>query len=329
MNKQIFKNRKVIGSLLLFLVITGSCFFLLLKPSQKSKELEYLMGTARVKSDFQLFGDKKQYVLASTNKGSFFVSKTYAITDEYKTFIVEKEGEIHEIPHLQMEGEYWNLILYNLDEEGLPERKIDLFQAVRNYNPKGVPSSLVGSYYVEDTHYFGLKIVDLTDEENRSYKTVYLNLETEEVVNLPKDTKFGMDDDIKNTASITNYSKVLSSLGYLRPANEIAKTKLEGSIPDPNINLYSLYPDLEDKLINQNWSLYVRPDKVTPDEWFDTLLHWFAPKGEDILTVYGRNDDGKASDVQIRNSQEANAWLEKHPALRNVDYYRADGSDKE
>ena len=330
MNKQVFKNRKVIWSLLLlFLVVTGSCFFLLLKPSQKSKELEYLMGTARVKSDFQLFGDKKQYVLASTNKGSFFVSKTYAITDEYKTFIVEKEGEIHEIPHLQMEGEYWNLILYNLDEEGLPERKIDLFQAVRNYNPKGVPTSLIGSYYVEDTHYFGLEIRDLTDEENWVLRTVYLNLETEEVVNLPKDTKFGMDDDIKDTASITNYSKVLSSLGYLRPANEIATTKLEGRSPDSNINLYSLYPDLEDKLINQNWSLYVRPDKVTPDEWFDTLLHWFAPKGEDILTVYGRNDDGKASDVQIHNSQEANAWLEKHPALRNVDYYRADGSDKE
>ena len=330
MNKQVFRNRKVIGLfLLLFLVITGSCFFLLLKPSQKSKELEYLMGTARVKSDFQLFGDKKQYVLASTNKGSFFVSKTYAITDEYKTFIVEKEGEIHEIPHLQMEGEYWNLILYNLDEEGLPERKIDLFQAVRNYNPKGVPTRLIGSYYVEDTHYFGLKIVDLTDEENRSYKTVYLNLETEKVVDLPKDTKFGMDSIISSTARTTNYDKVLDSKGYIDPSNEIVTTRLEGQVPDPNINLYSLYPDLEDKLINQDWSLYIRPDKVTPDEWFDPLLHWFAPKGEDILTVYGRNDDGKASDVQIHNSQEANAWLEKHPALRNVDYYRADGSDKE
>lgn len=319
MNKQIFKNRKVIGSfLLLFLVITGSCFFLLLKPSQKPKELEYLMGTARGKSDFQLFGDKNQYVLASTNKGSFFVSKTYAITDEYKTFIVEKEGEIHEIPHLQMEGEYWNLILYNLDEEGLPERKIDLFQAVRNYNPKGVPTRLIDSYYVEDTHYFGLKIVDLTDEENRSYKTVYLNLETEEVVDRPKDTRFGMNDDIKNTASVTNYEKVLDSKGYIDPSNKIVTTRLEGQVPEPNINLYSLYPDLEDKLINQNWSLYVRTDKVTPDEWFDTLLHWFAPKGEDILTVYGLNDDGKVSDVQIRNSQEAIAWLEQHPVLRKI-----------
>ena len=319
MNKQVFRNRKVIGLfLLLFLVITGSCFFLLLKPSQKSKELEYLMGTARVKSDFQLFGDKKQYVLASTNKGSFFVSKTYAITDEYKTFIVEKEGEIHEIPHLQMEGEYWNLILYNLDEEGLPERKIDLFQAVRNYNPKGVPTRLIGSYYVEDTHYFGLKIVDLTDEESRSYKTVYLNLETEKVVDLPKDTKFGMDSIISSTARTTNYDKVLDSKGYIDPSNEIVTTRLEGQVPDPNINLYSLYPDLEDKLINQDWSLYIRPDKVTPDEWFDTLLHWFAPKGEDILTVYGRNDDGKASDVQIHNSQEAIAWLEQHPVLRKI-----------
>ncbi len=236
------------------------------------------MRTAMEKSEFQLFGEKSQYVLAPTNKGSFFVSKKYAITNEYKTFIVEEEGNIHEIPHLQMEGEYWNLILYNLDEEGLPERKIDLFQAVRNYNPKGVPTSLIGSYYVEDTHYFRLTIVDLSDEENRIYKDVYLNLETEEVVDLPKDTRFGMNDDIKNTASVTNYVKVLDSKGYFPPSNKILVDKLEGSIPDPNINLYSLFPDLADKLINQDWSLYIRPDKVTADEWFDTLLHWFAPR---------------------------------------------------
>lgn len=327
--KQYRKKILIILGVLSLLVITASCFFLLLKQSQKPKELEYRMRTAREKSDFQLFGDKKQYVVAPKNKGSFFVSKTYAITDEYKTFIVEDEEKIHEIPHLQMEGEYWNLILYNLDEEGLPERKIDLFQAVRSYNQKSVPARLIDSYYVGDTHYFGLEIRDLTDEENWVIRTVYLNLKTEEVVELPKDTKFGRSSDISATARTTNYDKVIDSKGYYDPSNKILADKHEGSTPDSNINLYSLYPDIEDKLINQNWSLYIRPDKVTPDEWFDTLLHWFAPKGEEILTVYGRNDDGEASDVQIHNSQEANAWLEKHPALRNVDYYRADGSDKE
>ena len=327
--KQYRKRILIIPGVLSLLVITGACFLLLLKPSQTPKEQEYRMRTAMEKSDFQLFGDKSQYVLAPSNKGSLFVSKTYAITDEYKTFIVEDEKKLHTLPHLQMEGEYWNLILYNLDKEGLPERKIDLYQAVRSYNQKSIPINLIDSYYVEGTHYFRLRIGDLSDEENRIYKDVYLNVETEEVVELPKDTKFGRDYDISDIAQVTNYNKVLRSLGYFDPSNEIGVTGSEGQVPDPNINLYSLYPDLKDKLINQNWSLYIRPDKVTPDEWFDTLLHWFAPKGEDLLTVYGLNDDGEASDVQIRNSQEANAWLEKHPALRNVDYYRADGSDKE
>lgn len=320
--KQYRKRILIILGVLSLLVITASCFFLLLKPSQKPKELEYRMRTAMGKSDFQLFGDKNQYVLAPTNKGSFFVSKKYAITDEYKFFL--EEDKIN-IPHHQREGEYWNLVLYNLDEKSLPERKIDLYQAVRNYNQKSIPRNLLDSYYVEDTHYFGLEIVDLSDEENPIYKYAYLNVETEEVVERPKDIRFGRSSDISGTARITNYDKVLDSKGYFDPSNKILVDKLEGQVPDPNINLYSLYPDLEDKLINQDWSLYVRTDKVTPDEWFDTLLHWFAPKGEDILTVYGRNDDGKASDVQIRNSQEANAWLEQHPNLKNL--YKVDMGD--
>ncbi|WP_247954691.1 hypothetical protein [Streptococcus oralis] len=323
--KQYRKKILIILGVLSLLVVTGSCFLLLLKPSQTPKEQEYRMRTAMEKSDFQLFGDKSQYVLAPSNKGSLFVSKTYAITDEYKTFIVEDEKKLHTLPHLQMEGEYWNLILYNLDKEGLPERKIDLYQAVRSYNQKSIPINLIDSYYVEGTHYFRLRIGDLSDEENRIYKDVYLNVETEEVVELPKDTKFGRDYDISDIAQVTNYNKVLRSLGYFDPSNEIGVTGSEGQVPDPNINLYSLYPDLKDKLINQDWSLYIRPDKVTPDEWFDTLLHWFAPKGEDLLTVYGLNDDGEASDVQIRNSQEANAWLEQHPALKNL--YKVDKGD--
>jgi len=274
------------------------------------------------RSDIQLFGDKKQYVLAPSHVK---ISKKYAITYEKKEALVENPN------HLQLEDEYYNLILYNLEEEGLPERKIDLYKVVRNYQSKSIPifNNFGGSVYLGDAHYFSLEICDLSDEKDLVFKNVYLNLETEEVVDLPKDTKFGRDSDISDTAQVTNYNKVLRSIGYIDPSNKIVITRSEGRAPDHDINLYSLYPEIEDKLINQDWSLYVRTDKVTPDEWFETLLHWFAPKGEDILTVYGRNDDGKASDVQIRNSQEANAWLEQHPALRNVDYYRADGSDKE
>ena len=316
--KQYRKRILIILGVLSLLVITASCFFLLLKQSQKPKELEYLMGTARGKSDFQLFGDKKQYVLAPSHVK---ISKKYAITYEKKEALVGNPN------HLQLEDEYYNLILYNQEEEGLPERKIDLYKVVRNYQSKSIPifNNFGGSVYLGDAHYFSLEICDLSDEKDLVFKNVYLNVETEEVVDFPKDTKFGTNYDISDTAQVTNYNKVLRSLGYFDPSNEIGVTGSEGQVPDTNINLYSLYPDLKDKLINQNWSLYIRPDKVTPDEWFDTLLHWFAPKGEEILTVYGLNDDGEASDVQIRNSQEANAWLEQHPDLKNL--YKVDMGD--
>lgn len=296
-------------------------FFSKMTVNESHKEA-YATNEKIERSDIQLFGDKKQYVLAPSHVK---ISKKYAITYEKKEALVENPN------HLQLEDEYYNLILYNLEEEGLPERKIDLYKVVRNYQSKSIPifNNFGGSVYLGDAHYFSLEICDLSDEKDLVFKNVYLNLETEEVVDLPKDTKFGRDFDISDTAQVTNYNKVLRSIGYIDPSNKIVITRSEGRAPDHDINLYSLYPEIEDKLINQDWSLYVRTDKVTPDEWFETLLHWFAPKGEDILTVYGRNDDGKASDVQIRNSQEANAWLEQHPALRNVDYYRADGSDKE
>ena len=83
--KQYRKRILIILGVLSLLVITASCFFLLLKQSQKPKELEYLMGTARGKSDFQLFGDKKQYVLAPSHVK---ISKKYAITYEKKEALV-------------------------------------------------------------------------------------------------------------------------------------------------------------------------------------------------------------------------------------------------
>ena len=52
--KQYRKRILIILGILSLLVVTGSCFLLFLKPSQKPKELEYLMGTVRGKSDFQL-----------------------------------------------------------------------------------------------------------------------------------------------------------------------------------------------------------------------------------------------------------------------------------
>ena len=300
---------------ILLLCSVSLCFIIYRKSTEnESQKIAYKSNSnSKVKrSDIQIFGDKKQYVLAPS---SLIVGKKYAIDSEKRWAILPEKEQTFSKEHLQKKGEYWNLILYNLEEEGLPERKIDLYQAVRSYDKKSVPLELIGCYYLGGEHYFRLTIENLS-EEQPTFKDVYLNLETEKIEELPENTKFTMDSDIYNTAKATNFSEVIDPKGYMNPSNQIAKFTLDGRVQDVNINLYSLYPDLESKLIKEDWALNVRTDKVTPDEWFDTLLYWFATKGEDVLPVYGYNDDSSVSDTQIHNSQEAKAWLEQHPALQ-------------
>ena len=310
------KKKIIILSSLLLTILLVSFYFTIYRKSteNESQKITYKSNShSKVKrSDIQIFGDKKQHVLAPS---SLIVGKKYAIDSEKRWAILPEKEQTFSKEHLQQKGEYWNLILYNLEEEGLPERKIDLYQAVRSYDKKSVPFELIGCYYLGGEHYFRLTIENLS-EEQPTFKDVYLNLETEQIEEPSKDTKFTMDSDIYNTARATNFSEVIDPKGYMNPSNQIAKFTLDGRVQDVNINLYSLYPDIESKLIKEDWALYVRTDKVTPDEWFDTLLYWFATKGEDVLPVYGYNDDSSVSDTQIHNSQEAKAWLEQHPALQ-------------
>lgn len=310
------KKKIILLSSLLLAILLVSFYFTIYRKSteNESQKIAYKSNSnSKVKrSDIQIFGDKKQYVLAPS---SLIVGKKYAIDSEKRWAILPEKEQTFSKEHLQKKGEYWNLILYNLEEEGLPERKIDLYQAVRSYDKKSVPFELIGCYYLGGEHYFRLTIENLS-EEQPTFKDVYLNLETEQIEEPSKDTKFTMDSDIYNTARATNFSEVIDPKGYMNPSNQIAKFTLDGRVQDVNINLYSLYPDIESKLIKEDWALYVRTDKVTPDEWFDTLLYWFATKGEDVLPVYGYNDDSSVSDTQIHNSQEAKAWLEQHPALQ-------------
>ncbi|MBZ2058537.1 hypothetical protein [Streptococcus sanguinis] len=304
------------STLLLILCILALYFVISRKMiGNESQKVTYSTNSKVRRSEIQILGDKKQYILAPSN---IKVGKNYAITYEKKEALIKDTKKGFLKAHFQLKDEYYNLILYNLEDEKLPERKIDLYKVVRKYNNKSIPifNNFGGSFYLGNTHYFELRIENLSDEEHPTFKDVYLNIETEQIEELSEDTKFTMDSDIYNTAKATNFSEVIDTKGYMNPSNQIAKFTLDGRVQDVNINLYSLYPDIESKLIKEDWALYVRTDKVTPDEWFDTLLYWFATKGEDVLPVYGYNDDSSVSDTQIHNSQEAKAWLEQHPALQ-------------
>ena len=77
-----------------------------------------------------------------------------------------------------------------------------------------------------------------------------------------------------------------------------------------NTNIAEEYPDLA-KDINQLERLYMRPKQYNSKEWFDKILHWFAPKGQDVLEVYA-TDPKTGEKTQIKSYNELQVWSANH-----------------
>lgn len=78
-----------------------------------------------------------------------------------------------------------------------------------------------------------------------------------------------------------------------------------------NTNFAQDYPEMA-KDIKNLARLYMRPKQFSTKEWFDTVLHWFAPKGQDVLEVYA-TDPKTGEKTQIKSYDELQACSTNHP----------------
>ena len=125
------------STLLLILCILALYFVISRKMiGNESQKVTYSTNSKVRRSEIQILGDKKQYILAPSN---IKVGKNYAITYEKKEALIKDTKKGFLKAHFQLKDEYYNLILYNLEDEKLPERKIDLYKVVRKYNNKSIP----------------------------------------------------------------------------------------------------------------------------------------------------------------------------------------------
>ena len=51
-----------------------------------------------------------------------------------------------------------------------------------------------------------------------------------------------------------------------------------------DINLFVNYPEFKEKMLSGKYWIEPRLQLLSSKEWFDTLLHWFAPKGQNTIT---------------------------------------------
>ena len=141
------KKVLVMGIGILLLIVIVAIGFLYFRGSSKTKT--YNTFQSITSNDISVFGENKQFVAMA---GGWAPGKRYTISQE--GHILYKVGGEYIPEHAQQKGEYFNLVIFDLEKEGYPSEKLDLYKAVSSYDSSYFP---ISSDYISHYQLFGLK----------------------------------------------------------------------------------------------------------------------------------------------------------------------------
>lgn len=320
--REAMKNKKTLvwGAGLLLVLALGMFGFLYFNGKTRKQNLEYQDFKSIKSSDIFVFGENKQFVAIA--KGGVSI-KRYALSQE--GHLLNKVNGEHVPSHPQRKGEYFNLVIFDLDQEGYPSQKVDLYQAVRSYDPSYFPNTSDYTIQYQGMDYLVLIIRPKGAEDSDKDKKVFLNLETHEISDIPEDYKKINPKDnwadpsnptLSSDVNATTLRNIARENGYLL-LDYLTK---DGSIKDApkkgsRINLTSENPQVKE-ILDRGGTVYGRQGVVTSEDWFNHMLHWLAPEGESDLTVYpvDRSYASNAkplTDYPIQSYQDYLNWKEQ------------------
>ena len=304
---KVIKSKKSIFFIILLTALLGALFL----HHQSPIEVERFRGEYTLDLDdlsFEQIEDEKLlYVTSKTPKQGFNALKVgqnnFYLDDWQFDYSEENRADSH-----QNEGEYYFINVYDLKTKKFKKR-LDIFEIVRHYDPSfGV--DLSGDILnIQGQDYIYIRLI----KENSSprIKEILFNVDTEEIIDYSKEfveSKLQFDE-----VSITSglWDHLTDSYNLASSFQGIGPGSVKGSkIPD-DLNISKRYPEIVKKMNSGEGKIYTRRGNISPEEWYDTLMHWFAPVGQDKLSL--SITDKETSEVTPINSYEVFLkWKESH-----------------
>lgn len=257
----------------------------------------------KVKS-IQSFGADRQYVSVGLDgnymSGGISMSQNYFVTVSYKKRVDAKASKTK-----MDQGESIIITTYDLNKSDFTKKSFNLLPILRK---QGINHQVINvtaitfegkdylklKYYITDFEdgilWYDIKSGKLEKPKGTDFQTIY--------------DSFGKEYDVLDFET-----KIRSGYGMF-----IGKSSLNESYEKANnleeTNLALELPIVAEKLSNGE-ALYARPDQVSTEEWFNTALHWFAPKGQEIIEVYAK-DDKNGDKTQIKSYADFEEWQKVH-----------------
>ena len=313
--RNILSNRRafqfVLASLILipFIIVGIIGFQQFFKEPEK---VEYSIEEYHsVKENVYFFGNQRKFVLV--RRGSFG-NGTYLYTTERKVMTSKGGVDLTDRKN-RPKSDYWKIRLYDYRTEDLAVKEVDLNKVVADYDASFFPIDFrIFTYRNNPKNVINIEVKD----KQGTIKTVVLNIDSGKV-----EGEYQKRSDIYEAGPYFYYTTLdqyAKDKGYLvdHLISISSDFKEEGKVIDTNINLFEEYPEIEKKITEEGWILNPQEEYVTPEEWFDKVLHWMAPKGEDKLTIYGIDTKGQISDTPLTTYADYQAWVQKQRSEGNI-----------
>ena len=265
--------KKFLSLKLVFLAIIVVGLVLYFKPSEtKKSSVEKRPSSTKVihegnLKDVQLFGEKNQFVLSkdlTLIDGKYLVGFDYVKTDD------------------RIKWEYVGFRYYDIDNQ-FKETTVNVLDEIRKTEPK----AFINDYQININS--GVSVVDMgyyvsrraMERDIGDEKNIYYKLDEQKYY-----SKYAVPEGSAVKEKIIDYTNLMELIdkntGFELQSG--FKFQKQAKNVKTDINLFAIYPEFKEKMLSGEYEIYPRLQLLSSKEWFDTLLHWFAPKGQDILS---------------------------------------------
>ena len=316
--RKILKNKRafqfVLASLILipFIIVGTVGLQQLFKEPEK---VEYSIEEYHsAKENVYFFGNQRKFVLLNTDSKARPGGGVYLYTTERKVMTNKYGVDLTKRKNMP-KSDYWKIRLYDYRTEDLVVKEVDLNKVVADYDSNFFPIDFkIFTYRDNPKNTINIEVKDNQGDR----KILILNIDS---------GKVGVVNQLRSDMyeagpyfDYTTLDQYAEDKGYVvgRLINSSLPFKEEGKVIDTNINLFEEYPEIEKKITEGDWSLYPQVEYVTLEEWYDKVLYWMAPKGEEKLTIYGIDSKGQVSDTPLTTYAEYQSWVEKQRSERNI-----------
>jgi hypothetical protein len=321
------KRKSIIIIIILFLIVSFVTIFFLNTARKKDNigepDSDYII------EDIKVFDDNK-FVFASNKRNvvdgeSFRYSQNYIVDFSSSDLFVDSDATSPKVG----KEEYFKIKIYDLhNTSNVASKEVNLYDLMGKEN-----TYRVAQYYDPFTRngkdYLPIWMSSYEKGKAEKNKYVIFSLDTGKIEKEMSEKEIKQLLDQKDT-KVYSEENLYESMDWGRGGigeqidNELLKYGIEkvtgylvqsfdkdDSVDVSGTNFSKLYPEISKNMKEMN-KIYFRPEQYNEEEWFNDLIHWFAPEGQDVMELYA-TDETTGEKTQIRSFNDFKQWVEAHP----------------